>query len=337
MNAARMSRAWCGTASHNLTHLGATSSSLRLWSLRSSSLRLSSLRLTRLTAGEYLRPRSGLLGESSRKRKTGSRRLSDSRCNRASLSRRSVVALSARLTRLFPRCASQTSQTGRTQTSGFRHTLLGSGVSSKCTSGRRAPQNTARRTQARRTAHQAILPTRERLVPSASRRHNGAASLLTPSPCRLCTVGGGKTCKTDYYYQKAWRSQHISSDGFFNHEYSNPSSWVFDSMAWTPTTLHAGNYSLPRPLIAQVADCNSAGCSTNVPPQAAVASLPICSRYTAGCPWSVRDGYYFYSSGRADGVGDIRVLFQMSTADAVSVVAVQQVRGGPPPPQASHH
>lgn len=83
----------------------------------------------------------------------------------------------------------------------------------------------------------------------------------------------------------------------------------------------------------QVVDCNSAGCTTGVPPPAAsVASLPICANFAAGaCPWSLRDvggtTYFYYSAAfEPGGVGDVRVLFQKSTAEAVSVVAVQQAR-----------
>jgi hypothetical protein len=146
-------------------------------------------------------------------------------------------------------------------------------------------------------------------------------------------VGGGKTCKTDYYYQRTWRSDHISSDGFYNSQYRNPSTWVVEPKTFTPQTLHAGNYSLPQRLIQQVVDCGSSDCSVAVPLPASAEELPICTQSPGTCPWAVTIGasgsnFLYYQSGfETGGVGDVRVTFQQSTAAAVSVVAVQQRLG----------
>lgn len=145
-------------------------------------------------------------------------------------------------------------------------------------------------------------------------------------------MGGGKTCKTDYYYQRAWRSDRISSDGFFNSQYRNPSSWVVDPKTFTPQTLHAGNYSLPTRLIQQVVDCGSPDCSVAVPLPTSADNLPICTQSPGTCPWGMMEiggtRYFCFRSGfESGGVGDVRVTFQQSTATAVSVVAVQQRLG----------
>lgn len=160
----------------------------------------------------------------------------------------------------------------------------------------------------------------------------GCAVRTVHSPQPPNAVGGGKTCKKEYFYSRAWRSEKISSASFFNSQYQNPSTWAVEAASWTPKTLHAGNYSLPVSLIAQVADCNVAPCAVApLPPASAVPALPICARSAPGqCKWALRDmagaPYFYYSAGyEAGGVGDIRVTFRKSAADAVSVVAVQQV------------
>jgi hypothetical protein len=130
-------------------------------------------------------------------------------------------------------------------------------------------------------------------------------------------LGGGQETVKTYRYKKEWSSRHIDSSSFQSRSgHENPPSLAWESRSVTADRVSFGAFTLPSDLVSKIDSREPR------PGQSADAGLMAERQFRpAG-----GGGFYRGKNPSDPEVGDVRVRFEVTPPETVSIVAVQ--RGG---------